>query len=357
MSEGASRWDSPHKVILDHADTLRSRGAVRHLIGNVRVRYGGKTIFADEANYNSKTGLLDLLGSVALREPDQVLTAHRVSFYENTGDYESTGDVDFTRLDSIRIRCNMARFIETEGTLDLYDNVIINNLSDGAVITGSTGRWEENTAKAVVEGNSVYRLPDPDADPPDTLVIKSRRISFDQSENSALFTGNVDLVMGELLAVSDSLYHQPDTRQTVLSGAPVIWRGSDQLSGRKVFLYFKEKELESIKVRGDAIVLSEAHPGSSWRNRLSGRELIVTIINDSTRHVHVEGDAEGEYYVWDENDVYQGVNLSAADVIELLIESNKATEIKLMGKTTGAFHPPGMEPLGVADENPGASSR
>jgi len=364
---------SSNRIVLDHADTLRSHGDVRHLIGNVRVHRGDKIMTADQALYDAVNGFIDLTGNVTLSEPGQSIKAQRINYFETTGNYEGQGEVDFTKADSIRIRCRKVRFIEETSTLNLYDNVIINNLSDGATITGELGRWLKNEEVAIIEGEPVYRLPqkskrktgrdvsidrktggdvyttdstggDASSTERDTLVIKSILITFHKIANTALFTGDVDLEIGDLLAVSDTLFHQPDSERTELSGAPMIWRGEDQMSGKHIDLYSEDNELKRIIVTGEAVILSEAHEDDERRNRLAGILLNINIINDNTQHVRVEGDAKGEYHIWDEKDEYKGVNLSAADAIEIIIENDQVQEIKLEGKTSGAFYPPGMEP-------------
>lgn len=340
----SSQKDPGKRIILDHADTMRTRGDFRTLIGNVKIRRGVKVIFADHALWDGQTGLVNLSGNVKLIEPGQTMTARRISYYEDSGNYESDGNVDFLREDSIRIRCDYARFSDFDQILTLIDSVRIDNYADGAIITGQRGKWFKKTETAIIEHDPVYLLPGKNKNKLDTLIIKSKQITFKKTTNNALFTGDVELEIGEMLAVSDTLFHEPDSERTELTGAPIIWRNKDKLSGKKINLFSKDSELEHIIIKGEAVILSEAHELDERNNRLAGAEMIIKVVNDSSRHVHVEGDAEGEYHVWDERDVYNGVNLSAADVIELIIESNKVSEIKLEGRTSGAFYPPGMAP-------------
>ncbi|MFH0765241.1 MAG: LptA/OstA family protein, partial [Calditrichota bacterium] len=224
----------PPKIILDHADTLRSQGDVRHLIGNVRIRQGTTKIQAERAYHNSRTGLVDFMGSVVLEEPGRKITAAQMSYYEPTGNFEAFGNVDFLQSDSVRIRAQTARYYEDLNRLDLFDQVIINNLSDGASIMGRRARWERGQDLAVVEGDPVYRLPDREADPPDTLVIKSQQVTYYKKTRAALFAGDVDLTRRDLISVSDTLFYQPDCNRTILNGAPVIWHDRDELSGRYI---------------------------------------------------------------------------------------------------------------------------
>ncbi|HHE46526.1 MAG TPA: hypothetical protein ENL08_02335 [Bacteroidetes bacterium] len=335
------------RIELLHADTLRSRGASRQLIGHVKVRRGATLITADRALYNTRSGEVTLTGNVKLNEPERKVTAERMVYNEFSGNFEASRNVDMYYGDSLRIRSRLARYDETAGTIDLFGNLIIDNLSDGARITGNHGRWNQLEDNGVIDQSPVYRLPDEKGDPPDTLVIVSRYLQFDRAAGSALFTGSVKLTQSEIRAESDSLHHLPDSSLTVLSGNPVIWRGEDELTGRVIRLYYEERSLKRVVAEGDASVLSGTVPDDPRRNHLTGDRLTMTTIDDSTRVILVEGDAQGEYHVWDERDVYQGVNLSAADAIELTIVSERVTSIVLEGRSNGVFYPPGQIPEGV----------
>ncbi|MDP8228459.1 MAG: hypothetical protein P9M15_03300 [Candidatus Electryoneaceae bacterium] len=344
-------------IILEHADQMRNRGEVRELIGNVHLRHNQKIIRSAHALYNPVTGKVTLFGTsdpdeptqmiepVRLDEPGRTVSADRADYNEFTGDFEAIGNVDMVIGDSVRIRCQRAYYLERDSLIQLYDDIILDNYSDGAQITGRRGRWEQKNDDAFIEGNPVYRLPGSEGDPPDTLIINSRRLYFDRKDHSALFTGDVHLNKGEMLeATADSLHHQPDSDLTFLSGSPVIWRGDDRISGEQVELYYEGDLLERLVVIEDAVALSVAHPQEIHRNRLAGDLITMTMINDTTHVIWVNGHAYGHYHLWNEDDQYQGVNLSQADTIELTVVARETTVVILEGGTSGTFYPPDMVP-------------
>ncbi len=345
------------RIELEHADTLRSRGNVRELIGHVQIRRGLTFITSKRALYDAKAGRVVLTGNVLLDEPGRKVRAERMTYNELTGDFEASKDVDMLHADSLRIRCDKAHYVELIGTVDLFDDIIIDNLSDGARITGRHGLWNQIEDSGIIDQEPVYRLPDETGDPPDTLVITSRRLSFNRSSRVAVFTGDVDLMQAEIHAMADSLRHLPDSSLTILSGDPVIWRGDDELTGRRIELYYEGRTLSRIFVQDDAVALSKPEENDSLRNYLNGITLSMTTVNDSTRIIIVKGDAKGEYHVWDSDTVYQGVNLSAADVIELTLISDKVTSIVLSGRANGAFYPPDDVPEGIGHRESLATER
>ncbi len=337
------------KIVLDHADTLRSKGGIRELIGHVKVTRGGTTIRAENALYTPDLGQISLTGSVYLTDPERTMRAERVEYDERTGNFDAQGGIDMTVRDSVRIRCRSAHFTDFNRTAELFDDVIIDIFRDTSRITGDYGQFRTTDSSGWVEGSSKYVRPERGESSNDTLLITSDRLAFSRKDNSATFTGDVKLTRGEILAVSDSLFYMPDSNNTRLSGAPLIWRGSDELTGDLIDLKYKDRELKVIDVFGNGIALSPAYEGDKRRNRLAGKKLTLEILNDSSRVVLATGDAQGWYFVFDSKKGYQGVNVAGADLIRLDIYGKKTTNILLEGQTSGAFYPPGQEPPQVND--------
>lgn len=341
----------PQKINLEHADTLRSRGESRELIGSVRVSRGATVIESDRALYEPEQARIILMGNVRLTDPDRTLRAGRVRFLERTGDFEANDVQEMTAGDSVRIRCRNARYFDRTKTAELEDDVVIDLLSDGSRITGGFGRFRTSDSSGFIEERPIYRLPDkPDSSdvPPDTLVIVSDRLEFSRRDRSARFSGEVKLTKGEIIAAADTLFHQPDSGSSRLSGAPVIWRGREELAGDLILLEYAGRDLKKIIARGRATALTPSNEQDSRLNKLSGERLTLETTSDSSRVVTAEGDAEGWYFVWDAKEGYQGVNVAAADRIRLEVIGERTDKISLEGKTSGAFYPPGSEPSEIA---------
>lgn len=344
------RDNNRQKIILEHADTLRSRDECRFLIGNVQVRRGLTLINSDNAKHDPKNGQITLTGNVVLNEPGRVMKSAYVRFNEFDGSFEARDNVDLVESDSVRIRCNIAQYDDVNQIIDLYGKVIIDNYSDGARITGKHCRWFETTNSGIIDQDPVYKLPD-DKGKPDTLTIKSKILQFNRINNSALFTGNVDLIQNKLHALADTLNHKPDSSMTVLSGNPIIIQEKDELSGKRVELYYEGQKLIRMFVDGDALVISVPEEDSTLFNYMIGKEMNMTVINDSTRLIMMKGDAQGAVHVWDGEGLYHGVNQSAADVIELTLVSDKTESIMLKGRSNGVFYPPKDIPDDIGEDN------
>ncbi len=345
--------EEPQKINLEHADTLRSRQGVRELIGHVRIRRGSTVIRSDKALHHPVNGMVTFTGNVRMTEPDRTINAELIRYNEVSGDFEASQSVVMMIGDSLKVRCQVARYNDEKQTVDLFNDVIIDDLSDMARITGNHGKWNRTDDVAVIDQDPVYMLPGKNENSKDTLVIVSELLTFYRESRSALFTGNVYLFQAEMNSQSDSLFHQPDSNRTSLTGNPVIRRGEDEVSGRNIQLIYQMDELKTLIVNGNAVALTETVEGDERRNYLSGNSLTMELINDSTRSINVDGAAQGQYYIWDEDDVYQGVNLVAADVIDILVVAKKTEKISLHGRANGTFYPPGMEPVNAGQgKNP-----
>jgi lipopolysaccharide export system protein LptA len=343
------------KIILNHADTLRSRGSSRELIGHVKVTRLGTTITSQTAVYSPDAGRIVLTGSVKLVDSLRSMTAERIEYDERSGDYIAGGGVVIVARDSVEINCRSLRYRDETGIAELFDDLVFHIFEDSSSITGHYGSFKSADSSGFVEGGVVYMLPDAEVDSStgkrDTTIITSERLNFSRSQNYAIFSGDVKMTRGELLAVSDSLYHYPNQSMTRLAGAPLIWRDDDELSGKVIQVFYEGRKLKRILAQGDGMALSKAHEDDKRKNRLAGETLELSILELDKRTVSATGDALGWYFVFDPKKGYQGVNIAAANIIRLNLEGNKTTDIMLEGKTSGTFYPPGMEPPEVTGDD------
>jgi|GEM_PF-1169052 len=333
-----------YPLILEYGDTIRSRGEAREIIGNVRLRHHKRIITADRALYDQGAYLLVLNGSVEIVEAEQSLKAEKVSYNEEFGDYTADGDVEIIIGDSVRILADRAIYTEDDSLLNLFNNVIIDNYRDESRITGRRARWVEGRNEGIIEGDPVYSLPPEDSTSTDSLVIRSKKLKLDRTASTAQFTGEVRLFRKDIIATADTLFHQPDSNVTLLTGSPHILREGDELSGDNVRLEYEKSEWKQIIVTGSAEGRSESKPGDPHRNVLSGQKIEIIAINDSTSQVRITGSAKGVYHLWDEKDNYQGVNQSAADSILIVMVNKKTERVVLTGRTNGTVYPPNITP-------------
>lgn len=336
--------DSESRIILEHADTLRSRGTARELVGHVRIRRGDAVITADRAVHYPGAGLVNLSGEVRLVEPGRTIRSRTLDYRETSGDFDAAGEVVMTSGDSIRITCPLAQFHNAEGRLELLGGVQVLDLRSGARVTGRTGRYMRDRRTAEVEGDPVYTAPDTSTSPPETLVVTSRRLVYHQPTGAATFTGQVKFHQGRLRGQADTLRYLPDSSLTVLSGNPYVWSDSDEMTGATMRFQRRQGRLERLEVEGEVRVFSAAKEDPLRRNTLIGKHLAVTAPDDTLRRVRVDGDARAYYHIWDEDGAYQGVNLAAADRIRLQLVGDRVREIVLDGRANGRFYPPHLVP-------------
>lgn len=335
------------KIILEYADTLRSRGSVRELMGNVQVRSGEARLTADRALYDSQSGIVWLQGKVRYKEMNRKVNAHSIRFFEETGNFDAQGDVEIFIGDSLEVRCEIVHYTDSTRMLDMSRELQIIFLRDSSVIYGQWGYFNINDSSGTIGGNPVYRLPKKGKREP--LTIYSQLLSFSQPDNWAKFIGEVKLTRGDLFSVSDTLFYQPDSQRIFLSGAPLVWYKRDRMSGQIISLHYEGEDLKWVNVESEAVVLSPSLEDSLKIHRLAGSHLHFSVIDDSTRLIETWEDAEGQYFIWDGDGVYQGVNICRSDTITITIVNGEAKSIVIAGKATGEFYPPGFEPPGVVE--------
>lgn len=330
------------KIILEYADTLRTRDQVRELIGNVKVKRGDARLTADRALYDAGLGVIWLRGSVHYREINRQVRAQSLRYFERTGNFDAGGEIEIVVGDSLLIKCQEVHYNDSTGWLEMERDLNLFFFRDNSTISGEWGQFHIPDSTGVIGGEPVYRLPPQDGK--DTLIIRSHKLFFSQPENWAKFQGEVRLEKGLLYTISDTLFYQPDSHRVTLIGAPVVWYKKDRLMGKEIVIHTQNGALEWMEVREKGVIISPVEKDTTQVHRLSGEQLHFKVVNDSTRLLIAVGSALGQYYVWDEAKGYQGLNISRADSIAIRIVKDRAEEILISGKASGEFYPPGLEP-------------
>jgi len=78
-------------------------------------------------------------------------------------------------------------------------------------------------------------------------------------------TGHVKVSRGDLFATAGTVVYKQDTRELLLTGAPVLWKGGNKLAGQAVHIDLLKDTVEIDKPRGLMALPEHAPPATSAR--------------------------------------------------------------------------------------------
>ena len=239
----------------------------------------------------------------------------------------------------------------------------------------------------VVEGRPKFIYYDTSAH--DTLDIRGKKMTYDDSIKKASVYENVTVAKGKLFTRSEVAFYYPDSGRAQLRKIPRIAFETDSLSGDSVDLSFTKSHLQRVKVNGsshgqykdfgtadttlthlfgDSISMFLTDSGkidSMWaignvkskyfplKNPLSTNEAygkLMTVrfnARGEVSRVKVWGNARSIYSVEEKDG--RGRNEASGDSITVSFAKGKATHVKMSGTVRGFYAPLPTLPKAPAD--------
>jgi hypothetical protein len=123
---------------------------------------------------------------------------------------------------------------------------------------------------------------------------------------------------------------------------PLLWTEGNQIKGDTIIFFMIETNMDSMNVRKNALVISEAD--SIFYNQISGRNM-TCFFNDSNQldSIYVMGNSETIYFAQDEDSLFVGMNREKCANYKITFKNNEVDIIYSLDMPEGNFYP--MEKL------------
>ncbi|MBD3316498.1 MAG: hypothetical protein GF344_11985 [Chitinivibrionales bacterium] len=338
-------------LILRRADFSENRmvrgGMVSELKGNVHFVYDDTEIKADFTRWRRHRGTAYFSGDVKVVRPHQTLTCRSMTYNRNGKKVVVTGDVDF---------------MDTERNMR---------------ITGQRGTYYLEREDIVIDLNP--RLERYDTTAGDTLVIVSKRMSYNDSLRMATATDDVVMTKGVMQATCSLAYFHPEDYRARLRSDPRIYYDEHRLTGDSIDLFFVDELLRGIAamrnaegiyhengeedtivttIAGDSLYMGITESGkldTIWvhrdaqsvyyakrtptkKNIAKGKRMVLSFNEEGeARRLRIEGNAESIYYVDDESGGEAGRNTASGDIIHVTFRDGRAVYLRLSGGVRGLY--------------------
>lgn len=330
-----------------NVNTMIDGELVSTLRGNVVFEYDDVTIRSEYARWRRSSEVVDLRENVNVTRGEEVLTCDRMHYDGREETLSARGDV--------RFRDN-AEQVEVSGRRCTYD---LRNRH--CVLTGDPVFTRLDTAAA------------------ETLTIKARRMTYDDSAKVTTAREEVRITKGQLSARCEEARYYTEAEIAMLRKSPDIAYGDQQLRGDSVDLMFRRDTLDAAEVVGDArglyversegdttrthvrgdsifMALTDAgfldsvyvcrnvrsthfSRGDSLRgDEVTGRDMILAFgEKGSVRSARVVGNAQSLYYL--EEGEGEGTNEAGGDTLSVWFSKGEAVRLRFSGGVRGVYSP------------------
>jgi len=327
-------------IVLRRADVLRSHTdgdrQWQELRGDVWMTQDSFSVTCQEAFHYPDSGLVIFRRNVECTDPNRILLAHEVIYYEWTGALDASGDVRIYQ-DTLSVTCYRAKYLDDRREAFLYQNVRLREDNRHLLLVGQEGYLREADKYGRVTVNPI--LTERDSVGTVRMEIRGDTVEYFGEIKSARVRGHVEIQRGKLTATGTRLDYVRETEEAVLIGNPKARHEQDEIFGDSITLRFSGEKLKQVFVAGHAVATS---PGDSLyeerRHRMEGKQMTLWIENENLEKVFVEGTARATYYIQEDNR-QRGMNETSGDRLRVLIENNQVSRIQVVGGTEGRYVP------------------
>lgn len=194
----------------------------------------------------------------------------------------------------------------------------------------------------------------------DSLFATRRAVSVSLMEQDSLYMhGDTLMVTGppdarvlrafhdarfyktDLSGKCDSIHYEERTGITKLIRQPILWNLENQMTGDLMLLLsdLETDKLDTLKVLGNAFLVSEDTVGHRGYNQAKGKDLFGKFEENELRTTDLVGNTEVVYYMYDQDNQLMGINKTICSKIRLILENSDISDIIFYTNPDGTLFP------------------
>lgn len=277
------------------------------------------TIVTNAGTYDTKNQEIKLQDRTTVVNEEQQITADDF-FYNKTEKYGvAKGNVEWTDTSSnLTINSQYAQFFDGEEKVLATGDALMTNISES--------------------GDTLYLTADTLLAFTDTITVQVDSMTSRVDSFQVFYAyHNAKILNAELQGICDSLVYSFRDSVFQMYQDPVIWSDAYQLSADTIRLFTQNGDPDMVELRQNSFITNEVQAGVY--NQVKGRDITGYFKDKVMDYMDVEGDAESVFFVQDDKDAFVGVNKSNSSSMELHFAEKKVDKIKFITKPIADFVP------------------
>lgn len=163
----------------------------------------------------------------------------------------------------------------------------------------------------------------------DSVYIHAKRIMVTGKQGQRIVRAFPDARMykTDIQAKCDSIYTNQKQGITKLIGMPVIWNGTNQITGDNIHIIsdVKNQKMDSLKVFDNAFIIEKDTIGTGF-NQVKGKVLYGKFAENRLKKIDLLQNTEVIYYVYDDKQQFVGINKTKCSHIRVWMDNNQKIE-------------------------------
>ncbi len=227
-------------------------------------------------------------------------------------------------------------------TLDFgkaFKNVTVHDSSERITVNSNFAEYDGLAGKIIITDSVLASVVDEDLK--DTLFLHSDtlRVKFDTAKKVEYFISyfHSKFYRKDLQGSCDSLIYNNIDSVIEMYYKPILWSDSNQVLGKNINIYLKNKAPDYMKVMEEAFLISS--DSLNQFNQIKGKTMIGLFKDGKFSKLNVEGNAESLYFVRDEEKYMVGIYISVSGALNAYFEENEIKKINYLNNPICNLHP------------------
>jgi len=306
---------------------------------NVHLLNESFTMDSDTLKYNTETKVADIVGYTHIIYNDETNIYSTKGWYDTDNEQSMLLDRSLiVHADGKNVTGDTLFYNKKQQFVEGFMRVEMNDTVQQTTLLGNYVFYDELKEFGLATDSALLI----DWSSTDSLFLHADTlyVSKDSIYDVVRAFYNVRFYRVDLQGACDSLVYLSKDSVGMMYGEPVIWSGSNQVSGEMINGYIKNRAIDYIHIPRGALAIQKVD--SIYYNQLSGKELTAFICDGELKRVEMSGNAETLYYPVDEKDsVVIGINKTQSSYVNIYFNEQKLERIVLTAASTGVMYPLG----------------
>lgn len=231
---------------------------------------------------------------------------------------------------------------------EAFGNVSIVDTAEKIIISGNHSFNNQQKGITWITGNTLLIKPmnkDSMFASADTIWAFQRKATLKRDSSNAKKNDstivkayhNVKIFKKDVQGIADTMIYSAYDSTLTLYHLPVMWHEENQLSGKKILVYFNRNRVDKINIPENSFIIQKKD--SIHFSQIKGKLLWAYFKEDTLKKIDISGNAQAVYYLENEKKKLQGANLIESSRLCVLSVKGKPDRITFLKKPVAKIIP------------------
>ena len=284
-------------------------------------------------------------GNVKLVDSLSTLTSDKLDYYDNDDKSIAVGNVYVQDTSSTIISDSLIHLRKDRITF-AFKHVRIYDPSNHLAIFGNElDNYDKKKYSRISGLPFLIKIDTTSTGALDTLFISSKLMeSYDDSTKKLIATDSVRIVRQNFASVNGLAYYYQKKQELQTfkrendSYPPVIWNDNTQLVGDSISVFMKDNRLDWMDIRSNASIISTHKDSLNRFDQISGKKIKLFFDKNGLQRTEVEGNVLSIYYLYEDKEP-NGLLKSSSERANIFFKEKVVNDVRLYGKPASEYHP------------------